>query len=566
MKRIHFFYPKGERLTGQELASKMIVDLLDDDWEFNLQEIPAYERNPEKKFYLLGYVFRVLKTWFSFFKLIFALKPAIYVNMGQGLASLIRDGLPLILLSWIRWDMRCVISLHGHVFTQWNKKDFTSRLFVRVLKKAEIVTVLGGVQKKKLSGLGIDISKIIILNNTCEIESYKKIDNNSGEINLLYLSNLIKSKGYCEYLESLEFLATQPADFKINAVLCGQVTISGTSDTNETIEESVNWINDKITSINKSSHVNVEWIKGAYGEVKRGLFEQADIFVFPSRYSVEAQPLVLLEAMSMGCAIITSEVGEIPSTVSTDCAVLLADPTPERIAAAINGMKKNGISSFSSQGLKRYEEKFSRKIYRQKWQEIFCRITNTTELGNEAFCNLEKFDNHDFNRGRPAFVEFLWILTRGFFFSLNYLPIYRTRRIILRFFGGEIGKKVVIKPTAKITFPWRLSVGENSWIGEESWMLNLDQITIGSNVVISQRVFLCTGNHNWALPKFDLMLNPIVIENGVWIGSEVTVLPGVRIGANTVVTAGSVVTEDLPPEMVCTGNPCKPVKARKFDN
>ena len=174
-------------------------------------------------------------------------------------------------------------------------------------------------------------------------------------------------------------MAKQTSEVNFKAVLCGQVTLSGTSDSDETIEKSTKWINNKIASINKSSHVKVEWINGAYGDDKRKLFEQTDIFVFPSRYTVEAQPLVLLEAMAMGCAIITSRVGEIPSTVSESCATLLADPTPKVIAEAIQNMQKNGLENYISMGLQRYETMFSRQIYQQKWQHVFTKISSTDE-------------------------------------------------------------------------------------------------------------------------------------------------------------------------------------------
>lgn len=384
LKKIYFYYPKGERLTGQELASRMILDLLDGEWEFVPKKIPAFERGSKTFFYRFFYVIKVLKVWLSFLKLIFVKKPVIYLNLGQSLSSLVRDGLPLMFLSWIRWDLRCVISLHGHVFTTWIPKEFTSKSFVKVLKKSEAITVLGEVQKAKLIDLGIDVSKIVILNNTCEIEGFEPKEKTKEEVNLLYLSNLIKSKGYREYLEAIEELSKSNLDFKINAMLCGLVTISGTSDSDESAELSEKWIYSIIERINRSEKVSVKWIKGAYGEEKRRLFEKADIFVFPSRYPVEAQPLVLLEAMSMGCAIVTTKVGEIPSTVSEECSILLEKPTPQEISQAIVKIYSEGIQNYSSKGIQRYEEKFSQRIYAENWRALFSKLTNKVDMGNEV--------------------------------------------------------------------------------------------------------------------------------------------------------------------------------------
>ncbi|WDE98211.1 WcaF family extracellular polysaccharide biosynthesis acetyltransferase [Lentisphaera profundi] len=176
--------------------------------------------------------------------------------------------------------------------------------------------------------------------------------------------------------------------------------------------------------------------------------------------------------------------------------------------------------------------------------------------------NLEKFNNSDFDRGASKGKELFWLLLRGFFFEFSVLPLSGLRRKILNLFGSKIQGSVTLKPQVKITFPWKLSVGENSWIGEEAWLMNLAPIEIGANVSISQRVMLCTGSHNWKKESFDLITQPIIIKDGAWICANVFIGPGVTIGENCVVTAGSVVTCDLPANMICSGNPAKPVKER----
>jgi len=121
---------------------------------------------------------------------------------------------------------------------------------------------------------------------------------------------------------------------------------------------------------------------------------------------------------------------------------------------------------------------------------------------------------------------------------------------------------VVIKPGVKILFPWRLRIGDFVWIGEDAYLLNLVPITIGSHVCISQRAFLCTGNHDYRSPAFDLAAEAILIEDGVWIGSATWVGPGVTAGTHSVLTAGSVATRDLSPYMVYQGNPAVPIRRR----
>lgn len=176
--------------------------------------------------------------------------------------------------------------------------------------------------------------------------------------------------------------------------------------------------------------------------------------------------------------------------------------------------------------------------------------------------DLSKFKNDAFERGASSAKELLWRMLQQGLFNLEWIRAYGLKRFILRGFGAELERGVVVKPKAKITFPWKLSVGSNSWIGEAAWLLNLDNITIGSNVCISQRVFLCTGNHDWSKESFDLVTQPIVIEDGAWICADVFIGPGVTVGRNCVVTAGSVVTGDLPPGVICSGNPCAVIKKR----
>ena len=133
---------------------------------------------------------------------------------------------------------------------------------------------------------------------------------------------------------------------------------------------------------------------------------------------------------------------------------------------------------------------------------------------------------------------------------------------MLRAFGASVGRNVTIKPQVKITFPWKLTVGDHVWLGEECWLLNLDHIVIGSNVCISQRAFLCTGNHDYKRATFDLIVKPITVENGAWLGAGCWVGPGVTIGSHSILTLGSVATKNLAANGIYRGNPAEPVKQR----
>ncbi|HYN34598.1 MAG TPA: putative colanic acid biosynthesis acetyltransferase [Ilumatobacteraceae bacterium] len=98
-----------------------------------------------------------------------------------------------------------------------------------------------------------------------------------------------------------------------------------------------------------------------------------------------------------------------------------------------------------------------------------------------------------------------------------------------------------------VQWPWKLSIGDNSWIGTGAELCNLDDIVIGSDVCISQHVFLCAGSHDRSSPTFEFDNGPIVIENGAWVCARSTVLRGVTIGANSVIGATSLIAGDIPP-------------------
>jgi putative colanic acid biosynthesis acetyltransferase WcaF len=176
--------------------------------------------------------------------------------------------------------------------------------------------------------------------------------------------------------------------------------------------------------------------------------------------------------------------------------------------------------------------------------------------------DLSSFSNASFDRGASKAREFLWLFVSLILFQLCPVKFSRLKCWVLRSFGARIGRGVIIKPGVKITFPWKLTIGNDVWLGEECWLLNLDQLFIGNNVCISQRAFLCTGNHNYKSPSFDLMVKPIIVEDGAWLCANSWVGPGVRVGTHAVLTPGSVACGDLEPFGIYRGNPAEFTKSR----
>jgi putative colanic acid biosynthesis acetyltransferase WcaF len=176
--------------------------------------------------------------------------------------------------------------------------------------------------------------------------------------------------------------------------------------------------------------------------------------------------------------------------------------------------------------------------------------------------DLSRYTTGKFDRGASKFKEALWLVVSFFLFRLCPFSLSSLKCWVLRAFGAKIGRNVTIKPQVKITFPWKLAVGDHVWLGEECWLLNLERIVIGSHVCISQRAFLCTGSHDFKEPLFCLITRPITLADGAWVGANCWVGPGVAFGTHAVLTASSVTAKNLESFGIYRGNPAALVRQR----
>lgn len=176
--------------------------------------------------------------------------------------------------------------------------------------------------------------------------------------------------------------------------------------------------------------------------------------------------------------------------------------------------------------------------------------------------DLSIYDNTWYHTGGSSIKRFLWYFTNILFLINPLNPCSGIKVKILRLFGAKIGKGVVIKPSVNIKYPWNLSIGDYTWIGENVWIDNLVQVTIGSNVCISQGAMLLCGNHNYKKPTFDLMVGKITLEDGCWIGAQSTVCPGVTVHSHAVLGVASVANRDLEPYTIYQGNPAQIIRKR----
>lgn len=175
--------------------------------------------------------------------------------------------------------------------------------------------------------------------------------------------------------------------------------------------------------------------------------------------------------------------------------------------------------------------------------------------------DLSIYNNSHYRPGSVA-KRGLWYIISLVFFQSYLFPFSSLKCALLRMFGAKVASGVVIKPCVQIKYPWFLTIDKNTWIGEKVWIDNLAMVNIGANVSISQGAMLLTGNHNYKKVAFDLEVFPIIIEDGVWIGAQTVVCPGVTCMSHAVLSVGSIAVKDLDAYKVYSGNPATVLRER----
>ena len=169
-----------------------------------------------------------------------------------------------------------------------------------------------------------------------------------------------------------------------------------------------------------------------------------------------------------------------------------------------------------------------------------------------------------YKKGRSVLVRGVWMVVNAVLLGSSLIPGYRLKTAVLRLFGAEIGKNVVIKTGISVKYPWYLSIGDYTWIGERAWLDCTAPLRIGQHVVISQGVYVSCGGHDWQDPGMGTVAAPVTIEDGAWIAAYARVAGGVRIGQEAMIAMGSVVLRSCDMRSTYSGNPARRVGVRRI--
>lgn len=363
-KLLAWYAVRPGEISGQLLANRLALDVVSKSGvDVVAVELPAW---PGRASAALGFAKDLWCAW-QRVGVESSDAAALFVGAGQSWASLFRELLPLLAVKRRRPDLGVVVTLHGSLFFHWAADSWLARIYSRVLREASVVTCLGPRQRATLIRRGLAPKAARIVNNAPfgPVPEREVIEQKwgSGPLRFVFLSNLIEEKGYRVFLQAVELMAREGGP-PIDVVLCGP--LSGPDRRRVDVEELLERI--------ASRGVAVRWLPGAFGSEKMKLLAATHVFVLPTTYRVEAQPMVLIEAMACGCAIVTTNVGEIPSMFGDGDAVVVDQDAvnASTVASVLRELRsdRSRTRALGERARRRYEHSFSEAQFREAWTGV----------------------------------------------------------------------------------------------------------------------------------------------------------------------------------------------------
>jgi putative colanic acid biosynthesis acetyltransferase WcaF len=141
-------------------------------------------------------------------------------------------------------------------------------------------------------------------------------------------------------------------------------------------------------------------------------------------------------------------------------------------------------------------------------------------------------------------------------------PLNEWRLFWLRLFDAKIDGTPFVHQRARIAIPWNVTLRDRACVGDRANLYSLGEIEIRARAIVAQEAYLSSASHDFTQPTLPLMTARIVIGEDAFVGARAFVMPGVTVGARSVIGACSVVTADVPENVIAAGCPCRVLRSR----
>ena len=365
-------------ITGQSFVTKQVFELLkNDNWEVELLEFPNINSDgkifiPVKSFFWLVFFVRFVLNIVSDPKII-------YLPAARSILGFFRSAL-LIFLAKI-FNHKLILHFHCGDYNDFiSERGMIFRKFIiYTFKIVDYAIILGNSILQNFSLIFNEKTKIEIIPN-----GIRKIDliptdliKKESCLKIVFMSNLIESKGYLDLLEAINILVGIYKFKRVECKFCGSFLTSNDDKRFSNIYDAKKYFFDFIVKNNLQE--NVSFIGNVTGEMKTRILNESDIFVLPTYYNAEAQPISILEAMSLGKIIISTNHRAIPDMIIHNFSgIIVNSHSPDEIAKSIYEINtdRNKQKALEFNSLNHFENNFSYYSFQEKILNVFNKVYN----------------------------------------------------------------------------------------------------------------------------------------------------------------------------------------------
>lgn len=375
---IHLTYTKIKGYSGQNNVSVQLLKLFKSE-NIQIREIhlfPLRGKNMYRMISILGFYYPMLM-----------LKSARFLisNKHLFLANLQQTTYSMLGFSLVHWPLffslgkskRLILALNGSIFYKWPKNSFNHRLFRYWTQKAHRIVTVGPIMEFGLKrDFAIASENLYRINNFTTFAINKAFilkKHESDTIHITYLSLFVEKKGYKAFVESMILLCSENRTQQIQINLCGIFIKTEECSDLHSVENFKILVDRLKQAVVDRPNITLRVIdQGIFGAQKQKVLEQTHIFILPTQYANEAQPIAVIEAAANGAALIVGNTGEIPEMFSPKALELLATSDAQDIFDKMLPLIENKQYRIQM-GLAAYEEaleRYSADIFNERWLKL----------------------------------------------------------------------------------------------------------------------------------------------------------------------------------------------------